>query len=221
MKLSQKELAAALNKKESSIRSAISRKTLQIESDKKIDTNHPKNKAYIQKASKGKGLILNNAQNITQKPKGKNQNSNQNNQTKENKQENKQENSPTTTYSGEKDKMYEDKLEQEILKLQKENIIKQIEIDKKKGNLIPVDMVESILTINLQSVFRAMENEGENLVTIAVASLGGDREHIAHITDSYKQSLQDRIQEAGKQALEEVKNLIVNYQAVRSRGEKR
>lgn len=106
-------------------------------------------------------------------------------------------------------------------KAERDNELKKIEIQKKMGKLMPIELVEKILTVNIQSIFRAFETEADNIASVYCEILGGDRTHLSEMADQMRKHLQKAILETKTQAADEVKHAIKEYAEVRSRGERK
>lgn len=217
MFLDRKSFAKAVNVKLATLRVHIKRKKV-FESEGYIDTEFDKNKIYITEQTKGKGLNLSAINErtkdvekevvskkpeipivTTSKPK-KPKSKNSDNQTVD---------------------LFKEKQLADLEKVQKDIELKSIEIEKKQGRLMPIEMVQKILTINIQSILRTFESECENVISIAVERLGGDRSDIADLGDRMRKSLHTSIQNVKQKSGEEIEAVIKEYSVVRSRGERK
>jgi len=97
----------------------------------------------------------------------------------------------------------------------------QLKNQKLQGKLMPVEMVEKTLVINIQSVFRNFEASCENIASIYNERLGGDRATLAEMISRMRQELERSIKSAKEMSGKEIKGLMVEYQETRSRGEKK
>ena len=106
-------------------------------------------------------------------------------------------------------------------KAEKDNELKSMEIAKKMGELMPIEMVEKILTINIQHLFRGFESESENIASEYCEILGGDRSHLSEMVKQMRKHLEKSISEIKRKSAQEIKAVIRDYADVRSRGQRR
>lgn len=104
---------------------------------------------------------------------------------------------------------------------ERENEIKKIQLEKAAGNLLPVDLVESILVINIQAIFKVFESELENLASIYNEVFGGTRKELAVIIEKQRGILAKAIDKSSEDAKAEIDIAVSDYQDVRSRGERK
>ena len=98
----------------------------------------------------------------------------------------------------------------------------QIQIEKYQGNLMPVDMVEAILKVNIQDIFKTFENECVNLASIYCDIMaGGDREKLAEVTARIRVKLNETIHRIKINSAQEIENVIDSYAETRNRGERK
>ncbi len=109
----------------------------------------------------------------------------------------------------------------ETLKAEKDAELKQIQIEKLLGKLLPIKEVESILIINIQNIFRTMESELENIASVYCEILGGDRTHLTRMTKEMREGLHRVITESKTKSKEEIITVIEEYAETRSRGERK
>ncbi|WP_422350087.1 hypothetical protein [Flagellimonas sp.] len=214
MLLSVKDFSMAVGIKEATVRQHIKRKKV-FKSGKLIDTDFDANQEYILEQTNGNGL---DTKKITKKPKSKlsiipNQ-------------------KPTVQLS------VEDQIESanensqyhsltirkkvaDAEKAERENQLKQLELEKKLGKLMPVELVEKILVINIHTIFRTFEAEADNLASIYCEILGGDRTHLSEMGTQMRKSVDKAIKTAEKQSLIDIHRAIASYAEVRSRGERK
>ncbi len=216
-KLNTSEFAKAIGKKIGTIRAHISRGKLQRDEDGYIDTEIEKNRQYIHDQTKGKGLYTAlPATEETQKASASE------------KKESKKVTKPKDTRTLEQKKRDKEVLSMELRKkraeLQKAEYdaeLKRIEIEKKAGKLMPIELVQRILTINIQSIFRTFEGESENVAGIFSEVLGGSRKELAEIIKRMRESLADAIEKAKEDSAAEISQAIDDYAETRSRGERK
>ncbi|MCK0148387.1 hypothetical protein MWU78_22330, partial [Arenibacter sp. F26102] len=93
-------------------------------------------------------------------------------------------------------------------------------IEKIRGELMPVEMVQKIMVINIQSVFREFESGCENIASVYCEILGGDRDHLARMVKEMRQVLEDSIKNAKDKSKVEIQTIIKDYAVTRSRGQR-
>lgn len=202
-KLSIKEFASAVGIKDGTIRQHIKRKLLQKGEDGLIDTDLDLNSRYIQEKTNGAGLFKASIKVIEKEISPKNE-------------------VPKITES---QKLYNSiDLRTRIATAEakeKEVELKNIQIEKIAGKLLPVELVEKIFTINIQGVFKTFEGELENIASIYVEVLGGSRKELAEVIGKQREILSKAIQKAKEDAEYEIDTAIQEYKEVRSRGERK
>jgi len=85
------------------------------------------------------------------------------------------------------------------------------------GNLLPVELVQSILVINIQNLIKNFEGELENMASIYIT----DRELLSIATTKQKELLAKIVLKSKEDAMFEIENSINEYQEVRGRGERK
>lgn len=214
MLLSVRDFSLAIGVKEATIRQHIRRKKL-FKSGKLIDTEFSANSEYIFAQTNGKGL---DTIKITEKPKS-NQ-SDVSNQT------------PAVELSIEDQiKPSKEDLQYHTLtirkktadaeKAERENKLKQLELEKKQGKLMPLELVEKILVINLQTIFRTFEAEANNLASVYCEILGGDRTHLSEMSSRMGKIVDNAVRTSKKQALIDINRAIASYAEVHNRRERK
>lgn len=110
----------------------------------------------------------------------------------------------------------------DALKAERAAELAQLQVDKLMGNLMPVDMVEQIIRVNLQDIFKNFENELINIGSIYCDILaGGDREKLSELISKIRTKLSDIIDRTRQSAAQEVENVIEDYAEARNRGERK
>ena len=110
----------------------------------------------------------------------------------------------------------------DALKAERAAELAQLQVDKLMGNLMPLDLIEMILKVNIQDIFKTFENECINLGSIYCDILaGGNREKLSDLIKALRQSLSDTISRIEDTTAIEIENAIESYSEVRSRGEKK
>jgi hypothetical protein len=98
----------------------------------------------------------------------------------------------------------------------------QLQVDKMMGSLMPVDLVEMIIKVNIQDIFKTFENSAINLASIYCDILAnGDRTKLAELTGKLRHEISGIVQRVKESAAAEVENVIVEYAETRNRGEKK
>lgn len=100
---------------------------------------------------------------------------------------------------------------------ERQSELRRMDIEKKAGKSMPVELVEKIFSINIQSVFRNLESENENIASLYVL----ERKELSIVMEKQKIILSKAIEKAKEDALFEIESAIMEYQEVRSRGEKK
>ena len=110
----------------------------------------------------------------------------------------------------------------DALKAERAAELAQLQVDKLMGNLMPLDLIEMILKVNIQDIFKTFENECINLGSIYCDILaGGNREKLSDLIKALRQSLSETISRIEDTTAIEIENAIESYSEVRSRGEKK
>ena len=110
----------------------------------------------------------------------------------------------------------------DALKAERGAELAQLQVEKMMGNLMPVDLVEMILKVNIQDIFKTFENELINLGSIYCDILaGGDREKLAEIVTKLRLKLSETIKRIESTAAQEIDNVVEDYAEVRNRGERK
>ncbi|MEG9328560.1 hypothetical protein V6B16_11495 [Salinimicrobium catena] len=92
---------------------------------------------------------------------------------------------------------------------------------KLQGELMPIELVQKVLVINIQSIFRSFESSAENIASIYNERLGGDRAALTEMITRMREELERAIHSAKQQSQAEITALMREYSATRSRGEKK
>lgn len=225
MLLSPKDFAQALGLKYATLRSHLNRKKVYKSGDF-IDTDFKLNKSYIDERTNGKGLDITKIgttekkEKVPQKTKVK---------TSKKKVEAPYVEPPEdvkvdATVSKE-DIMHHSlnlrKKRADAEKAEKENELKSIEIARKMGELMPIEMVEKVLTVNIRSIIRESESQWENIASTYCEILGGDRSHLSLMVKEMNEHMDKMIKEVKIKSAEEIKQIISDYAEVRSRGQRK
>ena len=100
---------------------------------------------------------------------------------------------------------------------EREAELKRIQLEKIAGNLMPIEVVERIFTINIQAIFKNVEGELENLASIYVP----DRSILSDVIQKQKELLVKIVEKSKEDAAIEIENAINDYAETRSRGERK
>lgn len=205
-KFTIKEFANATGQLEGTVRKHIERKRLKKLSDGFINPDTDFNKAYINTVTNGAGL---NGAIVKKEPVR---------QAKTDRNEN-----PTPLNASQFE--YQDleirKKRADVERLERQNELQMMELEKKAGNLLPVDVMQSWFVINCQSIVKNFKMELENLNSVYVERFGGDRSVLAEITKKQLEILDVAYQRAKTDAAHDIEIAINEYQDVRGRGEKK
>ena len=97
----------------------------------------------------------------------------------------------------------------DVLKFERDAEKKKLEIEKLQGKLIPIELVEQILSINLNMVFKEFEASIFSQVQMFIPS--NDREEIASATERIRYSLADVIEKAREESADQIEAIINDY----------
>lgn len=110
----------------------------------------------------------------------------------------------------------------DALKAERAAELAQLQVDKLMGSLMPVDLVEMILKVNIQDIFKSFENELINLGSIYCDILaGGDRDKLSELIAKVRLKLNEIIEKTKRNSAQEIENVIEDYSDSRSRGERK
>jgi len=204
--LSTKDFAKLVTVKSGTLRVHVSRGRVHKEKNGLIDTDHPTNKIYISEISV----------NTLDDPAPKKTNyEDVKYPSKMEAPESKQNSVP----SGTVDSLSLREKKAKTLKVEREAEYKSLQIQKMRGELMPIELVERTQTINIQSIFRSFESASENIASIYNERLGGDRATLAEMMTRMREELARSIKSAEDRSKEEIKGLMAEYAATRNRGE--
>jgi len=112
------------------------------------------------------------------------------------------------------------KKKKELRKLDNDDRIAQIKIQKLEGELMPFDDVKSLYLFTIETIRSTYLQEVRSLADIFKQRFGGsDKEYVALQRD-LTEKINDIIEDSKKNALKEVDNMRESYSEVRGRGEK-
>ena len=101
----------------------------------------------------------------------------------------------------------------DVLKVERDAEKKKLEIEKLQGKLMPIELVEQILSINLNTVFKEFEASIFSQVQMFIPS--NDREEIATATEKIRFSLADVIEKAREESADQIEAIINDYSQAR------
>ena len=212
MLITPKDLADQLGIKYDTLRKHISRNKL-FRSGKLIDTTFAANNAYIMDATNGKGLdvarIGNKSDSDTAISDGPKVDLKEPDRSEPSKED------IIASSLGLRRKIADAE------KAEKDNELKTLELAKKMGELMPVEMVEKILTVNIRHIIHESKNEWENIASTYTEILGGNRSHLSQMVEALNKHMDKLVKEVKKKAAEEIKQVIRDYSEVRSRGQRK
>ena len=208
MLLEPKDFATALGIKPGTLRQHIHRGYV-AKSGSYIDTEVPGNREYIQEKTDNRGL------DITRIPK------------KEKKKKTidkvgapqikTEQISIDTSQTEEVDSLTMAKRKADLQKAETEAKIKSMQLQKMSGELIPIELMQSIFTINLQGIFRSFEKEAEVIATVFCEIMGGGGTELNKLTKELTEHIHKAIQTAKVNTESDIKAAIKEYSQIRNR----
>ncbi|MCK0148218.1 hypothetical protein MWU78_21405 [Arenibacter sp. F26102] len=207
--LKPKEFAMAVGVPYNTLRQHISRGKV-FKSGDYINTDFAPNKEYISEQTDGKGYDLD-----------KLQSEKKDNVSIKGQKAAVKLPQPEIQQPKETNGIYSRKRFADVLKTEKEIELKNLQIEKIRGELMPVEMVQKIMVINIQSVFREFESGCENIASVYCEILGGNRDHLARMVKEMRQVLEDSIKNAKDKSKVEIQTIIKDYAVTRSRGQRK
>jgi len=116
----------------------------------------------------------------------------------------------------------EKKIIADAKKAQYEAELKAVQLEKAMGKVIPIELLHTILKINIQHIFIGFENELQNIASVYCDVLaGGDRKRLAEIIAKMREVLERIINRTEQSAGKEIELAIEEFAEVRSRGERK
>ena len=196
-KLTIKEFASATGQKDATVRQHINRKKILKTKDGFIDVDTVLSKAYITEVTNGAGLYGAVVKTVTVKD-----------------EKIKIEKPEKTDEQKEIDDLDMRKRVSQTQSMEREAELKGIHLQRLAGNLLPLEVVERILIINIQSIFKNFESSIENMAMLTTEMLGGTRKDTSNIINKLRKELSIIIEKAKKDAnyeiTSEVKSVIEN-----------
>ncbi len=113
------------------------------------------------------------------------------------------------------------KKEAEVSLVERNAELKQMELEKKAGNTLPLDMVENVMTINFKAVFKSVHSQLKNIAMVMVQQLGGSKDDLNTIMIEMENILDTAVKDSKKKSAVDIDKLIEEYSEIRSRGERK
>jgi hypothetical protein len=113
------------------------------------------------------------------------------------------------------------KREAEVRLVERRAELAQFELEKKAGNTLPLDKVETLMAINYKSIFKSFYSQLKNIALITVQNLGGSKEDLNVIMKDLEKHLNHIVKMSKENAEKEIEKLVDEYSEVRSRGERK
>lgn len=113
------------------------------------------------------------------------------------------------------------KKEAEVQLVERNAELRQMELEKKAGNTLPLDLVRKIEVINFQSILNNFLLETKNMATVMVEKFGGTRSDVVEIETKLNQIFKRTVETAKKNVAKEIESAVMEYSEVRSRGERK
>jgi hypothetical protein len=227
--LKKSELARCLGAVNATVTMAVNRKKLIPEPDGKINIEHPVNKNWIDKylLEKGRTFDLNRiydkgeikppSEPTKKKPKKK----------KPKKEKVKKESSSVTDASAngstDDDVLTLAAREQELKvdKLEAEVKLKNLEVEKKEGLLIPTDAVKSVMIFIIETFRSTFIQDMNNIANIYTQMLGANQQQFVEVRKRIAECVKDITEQAKENAITGVEGIVEEYSETRGRGERK
>jgi hypothetical protein len=113
------------------------------------------------------------------------------------------------------------KKEAEVTLVERNAELKQMELEKKAGNTLPLDLIRKIEVINFQSLLNTFLLETKNMATVIVEKFGGTRTDVVEIENKLNHIFKRTVETTKKNVDIEIENAVSEYTEVRSRGERK
>lgn len=95
---------------------------------------------------------------------------------------------------------------------ERESELKKMELEKRAGNLLPVELVNRVIVLTVQTIFKSFDVGLDNMARISVDRFGGTRKDLAEITTQQRLLLSKLIDNAKENTRIEIDNAIDEYQ---------
>lgn len=110
----------------------------------------------------------------------------------------------------------------DTLKAEKQAEKEALAVEKMMGRLMPTDMVQQIIAVNIGHIYKSLENELINIGgTFCDILADGDRGKLGEIVAKVRETLHRIVKDTEITALKEVENVIDEYSESRNRGERK
>jgi hypothetical protein len=113
------------------------------------------------------------------------------------------------------------KKEAEVTLVERNAELKQMELEKKAGNTLPLDLIRKIEVINFQAILNTFLLETKNMATVTVERFGGTRSDVVEIENKLNQIFKRTVEAIKKNVDKEIESAVSEYSEVRSRGERK
>ena len=99
--------------------------------------------------------------------------------------------------------------------------LKQYELEKKAGNTLPLDITTKIIVILTQTILNKFLLEVDNMVSITVEELGGNRADTVRISNKLNIAFGKIVENAETETMNKIENAVSQHSEERSRGERK
>jgi hypothetical protein len=113
------------------------------------------------------------------------------------------------------------KREADVKLVERNAELKQMELEKKAGNTLPLDLVKRICVINFQSILNNFLLEVGNMATVTVEELGGSRSDTVRISNKLNVIFKKTVESTKLSVAQEIDRAVSEYTEIRSRGERK
>lgn len=110
----------------------------------------------------------------------------------------------------------------DALKAEKQAEKEALTVEKLQGQLIPIELMKTILKINIQGIIKTFESNLINTASIYCDVMaGGDRDLLAEVTEELRKDLQVNVSRAEDSSAQEIEIAINSFVEQRAVGEKK
>lgn len=110
---------------------------------------------------------------------------------------------------------------EEILKLRADTKHRNLQVQKMEGQLIPTDLMKTVMPMMAKAIMVATENELETFITDMAKKYNMSSADIAHYRSKIPDTLNRISNESVNSALKDIHNIVADYSETRGRGEKK
>lgn len=114
--------------------------------------------------------------------------------------------------------LYQEKIET-LKSKQNQNRLKELEIQKKKGSLVPVDAVKGVFIFSIETLRTLYNQEINAMASIFSERLGAEEKHLKELQKDLNEKTNEIMREAKKLMIEGLESIITEYSEQRGRGE--